>query len=157
VGGNFVLPDAAPCDPKCSSDFHTVVDCNEVPIQVCTGNQACDATTLTCANACQAAVNNKQSVGCEYYATAMDQYSADLCFAAFVANTWNTPAHINVDFAGATLPIATFARIPNGAGPMLTYAPFDPVAGLMPGEVWSSCSLRGRRVPSRCRARRRPR
>jgi hypothetical protein len=135
MGGNFVLPDAAPCDPKCSSDFHNVTDCNGVPIQVCMGDQACDATTLTCANACQAAVNNKQSVGCEYYATAMDQYSADLCFAAFVANTWNTPAHINVDFAGASLSVATFARIPSGAGPMLTYGPFDPVAGLMPGEV----------------------
>jgi hypothetical protein len=135
MGGSFVLPDAAPCDTTCSSDFHTVVDCHGTVIQSCSGTTACDATTLTCVNACQAAVNNKQSVGCEYYATAMDQYQSDLCFAAFVANTWSTPAHVKVDFAGTSLPVSKFARIPQGSGPMLTYAPYDPVAGLMPGEV----------------------
>jgi hypothetical protein len=85
--------------------------------------------------ACQAAVDNKQSVGCEYYATDMDQNGPDLCFAAFVANTWTTPAHITVELAGTSLSPGIFARIPSGAGPSLTYAAYDPVAGLAPGEV----------------------
>jgi hypothetical protein len=65
----------------------------------------------------------------------MDQYSQNLCFAAFVANTWDTPAHIQVEFAGTPLPIGTFARIPNGSGPTLTYTNYDPTTGLMPGQV----------------------
>jgi hypothetical protein len=96
---------------------------------------ACDAATLTCQAACTAAAATKESVGCEFYATDMDQYAGEECFAAYVANTWNTPVHITVDFAGATLPIANFARIPSGTGPSLTYAPYDPVGGLPAGQV----------------------
>jgi hypothetical protein len=129
------LTEAAACNAQCSSDFHTVLDCNGMTIMTCTGANGCDSTTGTCANACQAAVNNKQAIGCEYYATDMDQYQPNYCFAAFVANTWNTPVHINVDFNGTTLPIANFARIPSGAGPTLTYGAYDATAGLMPGEV----------------------
>jgi hypothetical protein len=88
-----------------------------------------------CIGACAAVEATKQSVGCEFYATDMDQYSSGLCFAAFVANTWNTPVHIGVDFAGTTLPVASFTRIPSGAGPTLTYAAYDPVGGLPPGQV----------------------
>jgi hypothetical protein len=129
------LPEASACSAACSSDFHTVLDCNGGPLQHCMGMEGCDSAKGTCTNACQAAIDNKASVGCEYYATDMDQYSQDLCFAAYVANTWNTPVHINVDFAGTALPIANFARIPTGAGKALTYAPYDPVGGLMPGQV----------------------
>src|SRR5262249_17234373 len=81
------------------------------------------------------AVNNKQSVGCEYYATFMDQFNAGACFAAFVANTWNTPAHINVDYNGQSLQPANFARIPQGSGPTLKYQPFNAPMGIQPGEV----------------------
>lgn len=140
TGGEVIFSDAggsdAPaCTPTCSSDFHAVVDCNGNLIQQCSGDQGCNLSVGACTNACEAAVANKQSVGCEYYATNMDQYSTDLCFAAFVANTWNTPAHINVDFAGTPISLASFARIPSGAGPSLSYAPYDPTAGIPPGEV----------------------
>jgi len=129
------LDGASSCPLDCSADFHSVVDCNGVLVQACTGTNGCDHSTLTCGNACQAAVNNKQSVGCEYYATDMDQFEPDLCFAAFVANTWDTPAHLAVDFNGTTLPVATFARIPSGAGTTLTYGAYDATTGLPPGEV----------------------
>jgi hypothetical protein len=139
-GGDIILTDGGPddspgCSATCSSDFHAIVDCEGNLIKQCSGNEGCDLSLGTCANACQAAVNNKQSVGCEYYATNMDQFSAGVCFAAFVANTWNTPVHIQVEYAGQQLPIANFARIPSGAGANLTYAPYDPNAGLAPGEV----------------------
>jgi hypothetical protein len=129
------LSDTGGCAIGCSFDFHNVVDCLGNVVQTCTGTQGCDSSLGACADACQAAVNNKQSVGCEYYATDMDQYSANLCFAAFVANTWDTPAHITVDFAGSALPVASFAAIPKGSGPTLTYSPYNATAGLMPGEV----------------------
>jgi hypothetical protein len=125
----------ASCKATCSPDFHDVIDCYGVVIQHCVGTDGCDRSTGMCTNACLAAVHNKQSVGCEYYATDMDQNNADLCFAAYVANTWSTPVHIDVEFAGTPLPIADFARIPSGAGPTLTYAPYDAGAGLAPGEV----------------------
>jgi hypothetical protein len=138
TGGNVIdgsAPDEAGCPLGCSFDFHDVIDCNGVVVQACLGTQSCDSSTSTCVDACQATVHNKGSVGCDFYATDMDQYSQNYCFAAFVANTWDTPAHIAVEFAGTTLPIANFARIPSGVGQALTYGPYDGVAGLAPGQV----------------------
>jgi hypothetical protein len=123
------------CAVTCSADFHQVVDCNGIVLEQCSGLEGCDASLGTCTNACAAAVNNKQSVGCEYYATDMETYSVNYCFAAFVANTWNTPVHLNVQFNGATLPVENFTRIPIGQGPTLTYQIYDNTAGLAPGEV----------------------
>ena len=123
------------CSHRCSGDLHSVVDCNNNIVSTCAGADACDADTLTCVNACVAAESNKRSIGCDYYATSMDVFTHGNCFAAFVANTWNTPAHIAVKHANIDLPVADFIRIPQGSGPSLTYAPYDPVAGLPPGEV----------------------
>jgi IgGFc binding protein len=88
--------------------------------------------------ACAAAVETKQSIGCEYYATYMDTFATTKdksCFAAFVANIGDEPVHIEVAYGGAELPVADFTRIPSGSGPALAYAPFDAEAGLPPGEV----------------------
>ncbi len=100
--------DGTVCQGKCSSDLHSVLDCNNNVIQTCSGTDGCDIGTGQCTNACTAAVNNKQSVGCDYYATHMQTYAgASDCFAAFVANTWNTPVHIAVEF---NLDFAPFRR-----------------------------------------------
>ena len=133
-GGGFD-PDGGGCNLSCSSDFHAVVDCHGTPVQQCSGSQGCDSQTLTCIDACQAAANNKQSVGCRYYATDMESYSPGYCFAAFVANTWNAPVHIDVSFGGTSLPVANFVRIPVGGGASISYQPYDAVNGLPPGEV----------------------
>ncbi len=119
----------------CSSDLHSVIDCQGNVIEACTGTNGCDISTQKCTDACAAAVNNKQSVGCEYYSTFMDSIWQNVCFAAFVANTWNTPAHVAVEYDGVPLSVADFAYIPSGQGPGLTYAPFDAGAGIPPGEV----------------------
>ncbi len=129
------LTDSGSCTAGCSSDLHTVVDCMGNAVQTCTGTNGCDHAKLACTNACQATVDNKLAVGCEYYATFMDQDEPGVCFAAFVANTWNGPVHINVDFAGTPLSVASFARIPSGSGPTLSYGAYDPVAGLPEGQV----------------------
>jgi hypothetical protein len=76
------------CEVSCSPDLHQVIDCQGTLLEQCSGTQGCNAATGTCTNACEAAVQNASSVGCEYYATFMDQiYGDSVCFAAFVANT----------------------------------------------------------------------
>ncbi len=123
--GDTGVSDGNGCALGCSSDLHEVIDCNNNVVQTCTGTQGCDVSTATCIDACTAAVNNKNSVGCEYWATFMDQYDgASACFVAFVANTWNTDVHITVDFNGATLPVASFTRIPSGKGQSITYSAY---------------------------------
>ena len=128
--GGFTFPDATfgdggACALGCSSDLHSVIDCNDNVVQTCSGAQGCDVATNTCINACQAAVNNKNSVGCEYYATHMENsIGGSYCFVAFVANTWNSDAHISVEWKGAPLTVSSFARIPSGKGQSISYAPY---------------------------------
>ncbi len=123
------------CPRKCSTDYHSVVDCNNNLVMACSGTQGCDPLHLDCADACTVAVDAKTSVGCEFYPVNMDQVSANLCFAAFVANTWDTPVHISVDFEGTSKDVASFARIPSGTGSSLVYGAYDDTNGLPPGQV----------------------
>ncbi len=125
----------APCLNTCSKDYHSVIDCKGAVVEECKGAEGCDISTATCTNACAAAEGNKLSVGCEYYATFMDQLDPDSCFAVFVANTWDSPAHISVERTGNALSLDTYAKIPNGVGPGMSYAAFDSKAGIAPGEV----------------------
>jgi len=125
----------APCYDTCSPNLGSIVDCNGKVVQTCAAGSECDTTQIACISACQAAIDNRQYAGCEFYATAMDQYEAGTCFAAFVANTWTSASHLTVTYAGNTLPIATFARIPSGTGTAITYGTYDPTTGLAPGQV----------------------
>ncbi len=139
-GGGIIfeggLPDVAECAESCSADHTAVVDCDGGIVTQCQAGYGCDLTTGGCTEACQAAVDNKQSVGCDYYATLMDMDFADQCFAAFVGNTWSTPAHLTVEFyPGTQLNLANFARIATGSGSNITYTAYDPTAGLAPGQV----------------------
>jgi hypothetical protein len=84
-----------PCVNACSLDLHDIVDCNDIVVQTC-APQACDPTTVTCADACTVASHTKRSTGCEFYAPHPEMDYPDMCFAAFVANTWTTPARIQV-------------------------------------------------------------
>jgi IgGFc binding protein len=133
--GAFGTGSGGGCALQCTTDLHAVIDCNGNVISACSGAEGCDLATGTCQNACQSAETNKLSVGCDYYATAMDQIFPDVCFAAFVANTWNTPVHIQADFNGAAINVAGIARIPSGSGAAIQYNPYDSAAGLPPGQV----------------------
>ena len=125
----------AACGRECSPDLHSIIDCNGNVIEACGGGNACDPTTYTCQDACAAAEANHRSVGCDYYATLMDTMTQGYCFAVFVANTWSSPAHIEVEYNGQTLNTQGFTRIPSGSGPTLTQGAYDAVAGVPPGEV----------------------
>jgi hypothetical protein len=135
-GDDASVVDTPPvCANRCSGDLHAIVDCDNNVVEQCGDSDACNSNTLTCTNACEAAEANQRSIGCDYYATSMDVLTHGNCFAAFVANTWTAPAHISVRHMGVDLPVGNFVRIPQGSGPSLSYAPYDPVAGLAPGEV----------------------
>ncbi len=121
---------------QCSADLHEVLNCGGAVVETCAADQACDSSSWSCSPACQAMINNKSSIGCEYLATEMDNSSGtNTCFAAYVANTWNANLHISLEYDGEALDIEAFARVPLGFGPNLTLAPYDAVAGLAPGEV----------------------
>ncbi len=87
--------------------------------------------------ACQEAADLKTSVACDYHAVMLDgMYGADNgCFVSFVANTSNERARIQVRFGEDEVDLSQYAKIPQGAGLTLTYADYDPTAGLAPGEV----------------------
>ena len=91
----------------------------------------------SCKSPCLLAEDSHSSVGCEYWAVDMDApFSADNgCFVAFVANTYDKPAHLSVSFFGDDIDIASHVKIPRGSGQSLTYEDFDGSSGLPPGEV----------------------
>jgi hypothetical protein len=134
-GSNTIDAPDPNCALGCSADLHSVVDCNNTIVTTCGGTDACDGASHTCVDACTGAATNHHSIGCDYYATDTETQEPTYCFAAFVANTWTVPVHISVEYGGTSEDVAAFTRLPVGNGPSLTYAAYDPVAGLPPGEV----------------------
>lgn len=134
-GGGDDDGSSTPTCPRCSDDNSVVIDCDG-NATACPTDQMC--SNGTCMNGCQAAEDNHASVGCDYYAVDMDAAEGppqDACYTVFVANTSRGPAHINVEWNGQSIDLAQFAKLPQGQGQSLTYAAYDPVAGLAPGQV----------------------
>jgi hypothetical protein len=131
MGGGITLNDGASCPIGCSNDLKNVIDCKGVVLATCTPDQGCvDGSCLD--DPCKAADVSKSSYGCSFWAlkTAQRPEADGACFAAFLANTWGKPIHVQVSRAGQTLDPSTFAGIPVGQGPSLSYKPYDPVAGI---------------------------
>ena len=134
--------DGSTC-PRCTDDKTGVIDCNGnvtscAPELGCTGATGLENSTPQCLPACEAAEKNHSSVGCDYYAVDMDAAMgppSDACFTAFIANTSQGQAHMNIEFNGAFIDLARFAKIPQGQGQNLTYGAYDPAVGLAPGQV----------------------
>ena len=85
-----------------------------------------------------AAEANNSSVGCDYFAVDMDAASGppqNACYAVFVANVSAVPTHIQVTWKDQTIDLSKFAKLPVGQGQQLMYMPYDPTAGLAPGDV----------------------
>jgi len=118
----------------CSADLHSITDCNGNIVQTCPDSKGC--ANGACVDACDSAAENASSVGCDYYSVDPDSYVSvnGSCFAAYIANTWNSPVSIQVERNGVSLPIDGFARVPTGAGMGITYTPL--MGGmLMPNQV----------------------
>ena len=118
----------------CSSDLHTVVDCDGNVITTCPPDQGCSGTS--CVPACQSANDNKSNIGCDYFVVDPDVIldGAGACFAAFVANTWGTTVTLSVEWNGQTLDPSKFAYVPNGTGTTLKYTPLA-TGKLAPNQV----------------------
>ena len=133
-------PDAAACLNTCDEGSRNVVDCHGAMVEACNATASCDPVDVVCADACALAAREGHSVGCDYYATAMDTVEPlanveRMCFAALVSNTWTSPAHISVQYRGTPLPVEAFTRVPTGGGPAVGWLPYDAAQGLAPGEV----------------------
>lgn len=124
------------CVYTCSDDL-TQVLCDGVPTEDC-GAQGQYCAAGECIDSpCEATKKAQSSEGCEFWAvkTGLIAEAAGSCFAAFLANTGDEPAHIQVEYQGQQLPVESFARIPTGQGNNIVYSPYDANAGLPPGEV----------------------
>lgn len=143
--------DGAPnCAARCSSDLHTVIDCNGKVLATCPDTQGCDPSNGQCIPACDSAKANKGSIGCDFYGVAPTSGS---CFAIFVANTWSSPVTITGDYNGAALNVSAIGRIPSGGGASITYAPL-PGGQIPAGQVailfvgGSGCPIAAGSAPS---------
>lgn len=120
---------------RCSSDFRSIVQaCDEAQVvATCALDEACADTK--CVPACDAAVSQASSVGCEFAALvpAYHEASSGSCFAAFIANTWNTPAHIEAEYAGEPIDVTRSGRVARTSGSTTTLEPFD--GELQPDDV----------------------
>ena len=129
--------DPPPCQPlTCSDDLQQVI-CEGQVVEQCGNGTYCVDGACTPMTPCEAAELLKGSEGCNFWAvkTELINEASGTCFAAFIANTWNEPVHINVEYNGQVLPVANFTRIPTGQGKNIIYSPYDANAGLPPDEV----------------------
>jgi hypothetical protein len=123
------------CIPGCSADLKSVIGCNGEVLETCTGDQAC-LGGMCSDDPCGAAEAQKSSYGCDYWAVKPDLIAegAGACFAAYIANTWSVPVHIDVFWQSTPLG-TSFIYLPQGQGQGITYQPYDPAQGLPVGEV----------------------
>jgi hypothetical protein len=148
VDGSFGASDggASPGCNTCSTDLHQVLDCSQPPkvITTCPDDQACGANGK-CVTPCESAALNQSSIGCNYYAVPLHVYDSPLadahndpehqgginsidgsCFAAFVANTWNTPMKVTLDWKGTQIDATPFTYSLVWGSTALTYKPIPP-------------------------------
>src|SRR6478736_2289151 len=132
-----VPPDDPDCLLSCSNDLKAVVDCDQAVVEECTDGRAC--LNGACEeDACAVAVASQSSVGCDYWAIKPDlavESSRVGCFAAFVANTWNTPLTLEVSWQGEQLSERPFIYLPRGHGLDISYEPYDESVGIPPGDM----------------------
>lgn len=124
-----------PCEPvECSADLKGL-ECDGKLVTMCEEGSYCVDGACTPLSPCEAAALLQGSEGCEFWAVKTQTAKPAGCFATFIANTWDEPVHIEVEYDGQKLDVAKFTRIPSGQGQGLTYQPYDPVAGLPVGQV----------------------
>ncbi len=143
---NVAFPDTgsqdAPACVQCSADLHEVLTCGDNPtvVQTCTGDTGCGATG--CIAACDAAAQNKSSVGCDYYSMPSDGWNTVMgtdgtpgsCFAAFVTNNWSSDMSISLVWKGNTINGNNYAYTPSGSGSSVTYTKV-PSTGIPPNSM----------------------
>jgi len=122
------------CDTRCSTDLHSVVDCNGTVVTECPADQGCSAEG-TCVSACQSASENASTFGCDFYSVtpAVIPESRGSCFAVMVANTWTSPITVSGEYGGQTIDGSQYLYVPVGQGSGLSYQQTNGI--LQPGEL----------------------
>lgn len=131
--GNDAAP-AACAGRRCSRDLHQVLDgCTGEVVEECPADQACG--TGKCMLPCDAASVAQGSIGCSFWTTPPDMPAmTDVsCFAAFVANTWSTPATLKASFGSEPLDVSKSVYRAVSEGARVRYERID--GPVPPGEV----------------------
>ncbi len=132
----FTPTDGANCGTTpntCSGDGHAIVDCANNVVQTCDTTQGCSGGK--CIPACDAAVANKSSVGCEYFAHNPRMIFGAGCFALYVANTWNADVSVTGDVNGTPIDLSKYTYLPTGTGQNLKMNAIGQGGKIPPGEV----------------------
>jgi len=139
------------CELLCSPEYDQVL-CDDEVAETCTRGSLCLDGACQPLSACDAAALLQRSEGCDFWAvkTELNLEAKGACFAVFVANTGDAPAHLAVAYGQQQLAVDSFARIPKGQGQDLSFAPFDNTAGLPVGEVAILFLSRGPGPPGPC-------
>ncbi|MBP6633225.1 MAG: IgGFc-binding protein [Kofleriaceae bacterium] len=117
----------------CTPDLRGVVNADGT-ITACGPDQGCAGGA--CVAACQAAVANGGSVGCDFVVPtpAFLSIIAPPCHAVFVSNDWAAPVQLTVTRGGQTFDVTQFGRIPDGS-PNAAAWPAVPATGLPVGAL----------------------
>ncbi len=97
--------------------------------------------------ACQRASAERSSVGCDFYAIHPyrvppgSERDPTGCYVVFVTNPSSEPVTIEVEYAGQSLDVSKFARMPRGSGGALRYVPLP--GGKLPANEVAILSLHG--------------
>lgn len=118
----------------CSEDLRSVLGAAGEVLRECPVDQGC--FDGTCVPACRAAEESQGNLGCEFRVPTANMWTGILppCFAAFIANTWPEPISVSVEYEGASLDVASFARVVDSALPPESW-PEVPATGVPVGEV----------------------
>ena len=134
--GSTVSGSGTGCELHCSPEYDNVL-CDGDVAETCADGRYCVDGACQQLGACDAAALLQRSEGCDFWAvkTELTPEAEGACFAVFVANTGDAPAHLAVEYGEQLLAVDSFARIPKGQGQDLTFASFNNAVGLPVGEV----------------------
>lgn len=148
-GGSVEAAPGQSCEGRrCSRDLHEVHDgCTDDVLEVCPADQAC--AEGACVSACTSASKAQGSIGCDFWTTPPDVQRSDetSCYAAFVANTWSTPATVTAEFGSAPLDISkSIYRAISGQDGTVSYQAIE--GAIPPGELGIVFLSQGDQTPS---------
>lgn len=121
---------------RCSRDLHSVEDgCTGQVRQECPPDQGCKDGA--CVEACFSAEGQQGTLGCSFWSVPStgDRFSESEggCWATVVANSWNAPLSIALEYDGSDVDLTNHAFIPRMDGTDVRYEPLT--SPLPPGEV----------------------
>lgn len=151
LGAQLDAGDSATCQGRrCSRDLHSVLDgCSGQTIETCPADQGCGGGQ--CVSPCDAASKSQGSIGCSFWTTPPDVFRTvdSSCFAAFIANTWSTPATVKASLGANSLDISksVYRAIPATDGSSDVH--YQRIEGpIPPGEVGIVFLSQGDPTPS---------